>query len=103
MPSPRRNAAVGFDGMTASAVALVTDASRDGRPVVGYGFSSIGRYGHGGLLRERFSSSGSNNCPFPKVRWRLISCGLVCSPSTEPRLLMTRTSPKYILRPGSIS
>ena len=32
----------------------VTDARRDGRPVIGYGFSSIGRYGHGGLLRERF-------------------------------------------------
>ncbi len=54
VPSPRRNAAVGFDEMTASAVALVTDARRDGRPVIGYGFSSIGRYGHGGLLRERF-------------------------------------------------
>ncbi len=53
-PSPARNAAVGFDEMTASAVALVTDVIRDGRPVIGYGFSSIGRYGHGGLLRERF-------------------------------------------------
>lgn len=49
-----RNASIGFDEMTASAVAIVTDAVRDGRPVVGYGFSSIGRYGHGGLLRERF-------------------------------------------------
>ena len=54
VPSPRRNAAVGFDEMTASAVAVLTDARRDGKPVVGYGFSSIGRYGHGGLLRERF-------------------------------------------------
>ena len=49
-----RNAAIGFDEMTASAVALVTDVVRAGRAVVGYGFSSIGRYGHGGLLRERF-------------------------------------------------
>ena len=54
LASPMRNAAVGFDEMTASAVALVTDARRDGRPVIGYGFGSIGRYGQGGLLRERF-------------------------------------------------
>ena len=27
---------------------------RDGRPVVGYGFNSNGRYGQGGLIRERF-------------------------------------------------
>ncbi len=50
-----RNAAIGFDEMTASAVAVVTDVRRAGRAVVGYGFSSIGRYGHGGLLRERFA------------------------------------------------
>lgn len=54
LSSPLQNAAIGFDEMTASAVAVVTDVVRDGRPVVGYGFSSIGRYGHGGLLRERF-------------------------------------------------
>jgi hypothetical protein len=27
---------------------------RDGKPVVGYGFNSNGRYGQGGLMRERF-------------------------------------------------
>ena len=54
LASPMRNAAVGFDQMTASAVAIVTDVRRDGGPVVGHGFGSIGRYGHGGLLRERF-------------------------------------------------
>jgi L-alanine-DL-glutamate epimerase-like enolase superfamily enzyme len=52
--TPMRNAAIGFDEMTASAVAIVTDVGRAGRSVTGYGFSSIGRYGHGGLLRERF-------------------------------------------------
>ncbi len=52
--APMRSAAIGFDGMTASAVAIVTDAVRDGAPVIGYGFGSIGRYGQGGLLRERF-------------------------------------------------
>ena len=49
-----RNAYIDFSKMTLSAVALVTDAIRDGRPVVGYGFNSNGRYGQGCLLRERF-------------------------------------------------
>ena len=40
--------------MTASLVAVVTDVERDGRRVVGYGFNSNGRYGQGGLIRERF-------------------------------------------------
>jgi L-alanine-DL-glutamate epimerase-like enolase superfamily enzyme len=41
--------------MTSSLVAVVTDAVRDGRRVVGYGFNSNGRYGQGGLIRERFA------------------------------------------------
>jgi len=52
--SPIRNAAIDFNKMTLSAVAVVTDVVRDGRPVVGYGFNSNGRYGQGALLRERF-------------------------------------------------
>ncbi|MBN9081305.1 MAG: hypothetical protein BGP04_23775 [Rhizobiales bacterium 62-17] len=52
--SASRNSSIGFGGMTASALAIHTDAVRDGRPVVGLAFDSIGRYGHGGLLRERF-------------------------------------------------
>ena len=40
--------------MTASLVAVVTDVERNGRRVVGYGFNSNGRYGQGGLIRERF-------------------------------------------------
>jgi L-alanine-DL-glutamate epimerase-like enolase superfamily enzyme len=35
-------------------VAVVTDVMRDGRPVVGYGFNSNGRYAQQGLLAERF-------------------------------------------------
>jgi L-alanine-DL-glutamate epimerase-like enolase superfamily enzyme len=42
-------------GLTTSAVALVTDVVRDGRTVVGYGFSSMGRFAQGGLIRERFA------------------------------------------------
>jgi len=53
--SPIRNAYIDFSKMTTSLVAVVTDAVRDGRRVVGYGFNSNGRYGQGGLIRERFS------------------------------------------------
>jgi D(-)-tartrate dehydratase len=52
--SPIRNAYIDFSKMTTSLVAVVTDVMRDGRRVVGYGFNSNGRYGQGGLIRERF-------------------------------------------------
>lgn len=52
--APMRNAYIDFRSMTLSLVAVVTDVVRDGRPVVGYGFNSNGRYGQGALLRERF-------------------------------------------------
>ncbi|OWY10321.1 mandelate racemase [Thioclava sp. F34-6] len=52
--SPIRNAYIDFSKMTASLVAVVTDVVKDGRRVVGYGFNSNGRYGQGGLIRERF-------------------------------------------------
>ncbi|HEV8034914.1 mandelate racemase/muconate lactonizing enzyme family protein [Yoonia sp.] len=52
--SPIRNAYIDFSKMTASLVAVVTDVVRDGRRVIGYGFNSNGRYGQGGLIRERF-------------------------------------------------
>jgi D(-)-tartrate dehydratase len=49
------NAYIDFSRMTCSLVAVVTDVIRDGRPVIGYGFNSNGRYGQGGLIRERFA------------------------------------------------
>jgi len=49
-----RNAYIDFSKMTLSRVAGVTDAVRDGKPVIGYGFNSNGRYGQGCLIRERF-------------------------------------------------
>jgi len=52
--APMRNAGISFDAMTASALAIVSDKKRNGRPVCGLAFDSIGRYGHGALLRERF-------------------------------------------------
>lgn len=56
---PIANAYIDFSKMTCSVVALVTDVVRDGKPVVGYGFNSNGRYGQGALMRERF---------FPRLR-----------------------------------
>jgi L-alanine-DL-glutamate epimerase-like enolase superfamily enzyme len=53
--SPIRNAYIDFTKMTTSLVAVVTNVERNGRKVVGYGFNSNGRYGQGGLIRERFA------------------------------------------------
>ncbi|MCB1022212.1 MAG: mandelate racemase/muconate lactonizing enzyme family protein [Bryobacterales bacterium] len=40
--------------MTVSVVAIVSDVERDGKPLVGYGFNSNGRYDQQGLLSRRF-------------------------------------------------
>src|SRR3954453_17939599 len=53
--SPIRNAYIDFSKMTARLVAVVTNVQHNGRPVIGYGFNSNGRYGQGGLIRERFA------------------------------------------------
>ena len=39
-----QNAYINFSKMTCSVVAVVTDQIIDGKPVVGYGFNSNGRY-----------------------------------------------------------
>ena len=52
--SAMRNASIAFDQMTASALVIRTDESIGGEALVGLAFDSIGRYGKGGLLRERF-------------------------------------------------
>jgi D(-)-tartrate dehydratase len=49
-----RNAYIDFSKMTLSLVAVITDVVRDGKPVIGYGFNSNGRYGQGSMIRERF-------------------------------------------------
>lgn len=48
------NAMVSFASHTISMVALISDVVRDGNPVTGLAFNSIGRFGQSGLLRERF-------------------------------------------------
>ncbi len=47
------NAVVSFADHTVSLVALVSDQRRGGRPVIGFGFNSIGRFAQSGILRER--------------------------------------------------
>lgn len=53
IPSPMRNAVISFDKMTISVVAIETDVVRDGKPMVGLGFHSNGRYAQSGIIRER--------------------------------------------------
>ena len=52
--------AIPSGGLTTSLVTVVTDVMRAGKPVVGYGFSSIGRFAQGGLIRERFAPRLAN-------------------------------------------
>jgi L-alanine-DL-glutamate epimerase-like enolase superfamily enzyme len=47
------NALVSFAEHDVSLVALQTDVIRNGRPVTGFAFNSIGRYAQGGILRDR--------------------------------------------------
>ena len=55
IPSPMRNAVISFDKMTISVLAVETDVIRDGKPVIGYGFCSNGRYAQSGVIRERLA------------------------------------------------
>src|SRR3546814_14091174 len=88
LKSDMRNAFIDFSQMTVSVVALVTDQRRDGRPVVGYGLGSNGRYGQGGILRERLiprimraapesmlDDSGRNLDPFRVMHTEMSSVG----------------------------
>lgn len=78
--------AIASGGLTTSLIAVVTDAIRDGAPVIGYGFASVGRYAQGGLIRERFAprlraapaealcdDAGTNLDPFRA--WRVMMAG----------------------------
>lgn len=47
------NAVIDFSAMTVSAVAVTSDVVVDGIPLVGYGFSSNGRYAQTGILTSR--------------------------------------------------
>jgi L-alanine-DL-glutamate epimerase-like enolase superfamily enzyme len=72
-----QNAYIDFTKMDVSVVAVVTDVERDGKPVIGYGFNSNGRYAPSGIIQTRMiprimdanpedylSEDGSNLDPF---------------------------------------
>jgi len=76
-----RNAYIDFSQMTVSCVSVITDVIRNGKPVVGLGFNSNGRYAQAGILRERIlprlakaapadllSDDGTNIDPFKCTR-----------------------------------
>jgi D(-)-tartrate dehydratase len=48
------NSSFDFSEMTTSVVAVITDVTRDGRPVAGFAFNSTGRYACGAQMRARF-------------------------------------------------
>jgi D(-)-tartrate dehydratase len=83
------NAYIDFSAMTVSVLAIVTDKVVDGRPVVGFGFNSNGRYAPQGRLRERFiprlmnarpeESQGEDGMIDPQRAWAV--CMLTRSPA----------------------
>ncbi|WHH60119.1 enolase C-terminal domain-like protein [Petroclostridium sp. X23] len=50
-----RNSVIDFSQMTTTAVAIVTDIIRDGKPIIGWGFNSAGRYGQSGIISSRLA------------------------------------------------
>ncbi|MEM8744603.1 MAG: enolase C-terminal domain-like protein [Pseudomonadota bacterium] len=54
LASEMSNAFINFRTMTTNVVAVETDVVRGGEKVIGYGFSSNGRYAQPGLLASRF-------------------------------------------------
>lgn len=50
-----RNAYISFSTMTINLVAIETDETRNGEPIIGYGFSSNGRYAQTAIINDRFA------------------------------------------------
>ena len=84
--APMRNAAIAFDAMTASAVAMVSDGC------TGYAFDSIGRYAKGALLRERF---------FPRLLGKEFP-GLIDPPACARAAMGNEKQGGHGERPGAI-
>jgi len=89
--APMRNAAIAFGEMTASAVALVSDAG-----LIGYAFDSIGRYGKGALLRERF---------FPRVLNQTFvdGNGVIDPPAVARAAMANEKGGGHGERPGAVA
>lgn len=78
--------AIASDDLDTSVVAVITDVIRGGRPVVGLGYGSVGRYAQGGLIRARFAprllqapdgacADASTGNLDPALAWRAMMAG----------------------------
>ncbi|MBS1829872.1 MAG: mandelate racemase [Acidobacteria bacterium] len=83
-----RNAYISFAEMTASAVAIHTDVIRNGRPVIGYGFNSNGRYSQSGLMRDRMIPRLLKADPTS-----LVDANGVIDPAKAWKVMMTNEKP----------
>jgi D(-)-tartrate dehydratase len=84
-----RNAFIDFSQMTVSIVKITTDVIRAGKPVVGYGFSSNGRYAQTGILRDRIIPR-LLNAPLEAI---LDENGQNIDPSRAWKIMMTNEKP----------
>ena len=50
-----QNAVISFNDHTVSLVALVSDQIKNGKPVIGFAFNSIGRFGQSGIINGRLA------------------------------------------------
>jgi L-alanine-DL-glutamate epimerase-like enolase superfamily enzyme len=83
-----RNAYIDFSKMDVSLLALVSDVVRDGKPLVGYGFNSNGRYAPRGLLDDRFVQR-----LLDAEDGELVDGDGLLSPEAVHRVLMTNEKP----------
>lgn len=83
------NAFIDFSQMTTSVVRIETDVIRDGKPVVGYGFNSNGRYEQSGILRTRMIPRLMNSSP----ENLLDATGKNLDPSKAWDIMMTNEKP----------
>ncbi len=72
-----RDPSIPSGNLTTSVVSVTTDAQIDGEPVIGYGFSSIGRFAQSGLIRERFAPRLLQAPDFadPREAWKAMMQG----------------------------
>jgi hypothetical protein len=87
-------------GLNTSMLALITDVIRDGKPVVGYGFASIGRFAQGGLIRERFAPRLLPRArPISRMKPEPTSTRSVCTrQSARLRHLVAVRQPRLVVR-----
>lgn len=83
------NALVSFRHHTVSLVAIISDQVRGGRPVVGFGFNSIGRFAQSGIIRERLVPRLLAAPP----EHLLLSCGEQFDPEALVRVSMQDEKP----------